>query len=173
MNGTKIVMIVVIGIGGALALFGLGLFLSANSAQRVEEEFNENAIEVQAYVESVDKKVKHFEGLHNDRTKTYYETRVSYTVDGKDYEDIKLSEALGDRYIDEVGTYITLYCHKDKPLDIRTEMIYDDIDLISKGLGIGLIVCGVTLAGGVIIPIKVDDYRRKKAIENMKNGYIK
>ena len=72
----------------------------------------------------------------------------------------------------EVGTYIILYCHKDNPLDIRTEIIYDDLDLLSKGLGIGLIICGATLAAGVIIPVKVDDYRRKKAIENMKNGVI-
>lgn len=171
MYGTKIVMIVVIGIGGFLALFGLGLFLSANSAQRVEDEFNKNAIEVQAYVESVDKKVKHFEGLHNKRTKTYYETRVSYTVDEKEYEDVKLSEALGDKYIDDVGTYITLYCNKNDPLDIRTEIRHDDLDLLSIGLGIGVIIIGVTLAGGVIIAVKVDDYRRKKAIENMKNGY--
>lgn len=171
MHVTKVIMIIFISIGGIISLFGLGLILTANTAQRVENEFNENAIEVQAYVESVDKKVDRFEGLHNKNRKTYYETRVSYTVDGKEYEDVKLSEALGDKYIDDVGTYITLYCNKNDPLDIRTEIRHDDLDLLSIGLGIGVIIIGVTLAGGVAIGVGVDNYRRKKALENMMNGY--
>ena len=171
MNGTKILMIVFISFGGILALFGIGTFLSANSAQRFEDKFNENAIEVQAYVDEVKKIVDRFEGVDNNRTEIYYETRVSYTVNGKEYIDIAISDVRSDRYSNDVGSYITVYCLEDNPTLIKHERNHDDADIILKGLGIGLTICGVTLAGGVIIAVKVDDYRRKKAIENMKNGY--
>lgn len=172
MNGTKIVMIIFISFGGILALFGIGTLLSANSAQSFEDNFNENAIEVQAYVEEVKKIVDRYEGVDNNRTEIYYETRVSYTVNGKEYNEIAISDVRSDRYSNDVGSYITVYCLEDNPTLIRYERSHDDIDLLSKGLGIGLIICGVTLAGGVIIPVKADDYRKKKAIENMKNGYM-
>ena len=68
-----------------------------------------------------------------------------------------------------MGTYITLYCNKNAPLDIRTETRHDDVDLLSIGLGICIIIIGVTLGGGVAIGAGVGEYRRKKALEEMKS----
>ena len=163
----KIIKGTLIGFGCVLILLGTSMIIRSSEAQRVENNFNNNAIEVQAYVEEVKQKRDYYEGTNHNKTELYYETYVTYTVNNKTYENIKIVDVGNDKYTKDVGSYITLYCTEDNPQYIKTEKDHEDVDLFMIGLGWGTIACGLVLIISIVLAGVIDNYKKKKAVEEI------
>lgn len=142
---------IILGLG--FLFFGAGLILGGYFLNKGHSDFMERAVEIEATIVDIKEDVEYDD--FDDEYETDYTVFVSYEVDGKKYENVKLSYYTSSM---RIGNPVTIYCDPENPSEFRVKYGLNVVGIVLYVLG------GILSIGGIIIVICSFVKKKKVAI---------